>query len=186
MALSKLENSILKSKGVSDDVLAKLADVGIESKSDFTVIGDAETLSQVTGIDVALATEIMTWAVGAQAAPVSDAPRAEPQIIVDSPDIVKCANCQAKQPSDYSSGDLCFSCGQQAEPTSNCHWCNASGPGKFCRSCGTGFVPVAEFNLAQMLKQDGVSKDEITGRLANMSENEKNAMWARLRSSQAK
>ena len=95
--------------------------------------------------------------------------------------MVYCVYCKTRQPKDYKAGDLCPSCGKQAEPVLSCYWCNASGPGKFCRQCGARFVPTGELPLALLLKREGVSKDEIVVKLENMSDADKDALWGRVR-----
>ena len=69
--------------------------------------------------------------------------------------------------------------GRGAEPVHSCFWCNGTGPGKFCRRCGTVFVPDAETELAAQLKREGVAKDDIPVRLAGMSPAEKDGLRAR-------
>jgi hypothetical protein len=63
----------------------------------------------------------------------------------------------------------------------SCYWCGQSGPGKFCRGCGAEFVPLAEFDLAVLLKREGVAKDEISKRLYGMPTSEKDILWGRVR-----
>ena len=178
-ALSTLEQTILKAKGMTADQIASLAGLGIHAKSDFATVGDAATLVQVLpGISTAVAADVMAWATGA--APSSVAGQGG-RVVLDTSDAVYCVHCQAKQPKDYSSGDLCPNCGKQAEPEESCYWCSASGPGRFCRSCGATFVPTAELELATMLRRDGLSKDDIPNRLATMSQQDKDALWGRVR-----
>ena len=99
----------------------------------------------------------------------------------DTADVVYCSHCSAKQPKDYKSGDLCTACGRQAEPILSCFWCGASGPGSFCRACGARFVPMAELELALLLRQEGLPKDEIPRRLQAMEASEKDLLWGRVR-----
>ncbi|GAA3576192.1 MAG: hypothetical protein MI794_07310 [Pseudomonadales bacterium] len=174
--LSVLEKNILRAKGVNDQGLAALTAAGISSKADFAVVGDAETLAAVTGLEAEAAERVMAWAMGETATS-----GAAGTVTIDSPDVVHCAHCQARQPKDYKSGDLCLSCGQQAEPTRSCFWCGESGPGQFCRGCGTRFVAIAEFELALMLRRDGYPRDDIPTRLQAMAPAEKDALWARVR-----
>ncbi|MBI4586404.1 MAG: hypothetical protein HY717_20535 [Planctomycetes bacterium] len=101
-------------------------------------------------------------------------------IIVESGDAVYCAHCKTKQPVDYKNGDLCISCGKQAEPIFACFWCSASGPGKYCRQCGAEFVPTGELALAILLRRDGLPKDEIPVRLKKLSASEKEQLWGRI------
>ncbi|WLQ13882.1 zinc ribbon domain-containing protein [Hahella aquimaris] len=184
MAFSKLEQNILKAKGLSDDNIQALVDAGIESKQDFHTVGDAGTLAALSGLDPNVAAEVMAWAVGPQAATSTSASSSilNPSVVVESADIVKCAHCQHRQPKDYKSGDLCVSCGRQVERFATCHWCAASGPGNFCRSCGAEFVPVADFEIAVMLKREGVAKDQIAQRVRDLSADEKDTLWGRIRS----
>jgi hypothetical protein len=101
--------------------------------------------------------------------------------VVDTADVVYCVHCRAKQPKDYKSGDLCGSCGKQAEPILTCFWCAASGPGRFCRQCGAEYVPTGELDLALLLKRDGLPKGDIPAKLRSMSPAEKEALWGRVR-----
>ncbi|MBS2024536.1 MAG: hypothetical protein JST92_19215 [Deltaproteobacteria bacterium] len=181
MPLSDLEKNILRTKGVTDAALGAFGEKGIGSKADFATIGDAATLSALTGLSSEVASAVMTWAVGAPAASVV-APTSGP-IVVDGGDVVYCVHCKARQPKDYSSGDLCPSCGKQAEPILACFWCGSSGPGKFCRGCGGEFVPTGELDLAVLLKRDGLPKDEIPKKLRAMSAAEKDVLWGRVRKS---
>jgi predicted amidophosphoribosyltransferase len=101
--------------------------------------------------------------------------------MVESPDAVYCVHCRTKQPKDYKSGDLCVSCGKQAEPILSCYWCSSSGPGKFCRQCGAEFVATSELDLAIHLKREGLAKDEVPTKLRAMSVADKEALWGRIR-----
>ena len=182
-----LEQNILKAKGLTDEHLAGLVAVGVASRADFATIGDATTLLEVMpGLRADVADKVMQWAVGAPIAgavtgQVVGGATAGGRVVLDTSDAVYCVHCQAKQPKDYNSGDLCVNCGKQAEPTESCYWCGASGPGKFCRSCGATFVPTAELDLAILLRRDGLSKDDIPKRLADMSPVDKDALWGRVR-----
>ena len=184
-----LEQNILKSKGLSDEQLAKLVECGVNGKSDFATIGDSQTLADVVGLDITVAESLMNWALGMpNSSDVAEVPfsptdslSAVNNLVIDSADIVNCAYCSAKQPKDYKSGDLCFSCGKQAEPTATCYWCASSGPGKFCRQCGSKFVNIGELEIAVLLRRDGVSKDEIYTKLEKMDDAEKQVLWERAR-----
>ena len=175
MALTELEKNILKTKGLDDSQVSRLAEVGVGSKSDFAVVGDAATLAALVGVPADVAQAVMAWAVGVPAA-VTNGP-----VIVESADIVTCVHCKARQPKDYSSGDLCPSCGRQAEPILACFWCGHSGPGRFCRQCAAEFVPTGELELALILKRDGLPKSEIPVKLKQLSAAEKDALWGRVR-----
>jgi len=182
-SFSALEKNILKSKGLTDAQLKKLAKAGINSREDFKTVGDAGTLAElVAGITRQAAAAVMAWA-GGGAAPVSGGGGGAPSVVVDSPDAVYCIHCRTKQPKDYHSGDLCVSCGKQAEPILSCYWCSASGPGKFCRQCGAEFVATSELDLAIHLKREGLSKDEVPKKLIGMSAADKDALWGRIRKS---
>jgi hypothetical protein len=176
MALSDLEKNILRTKGVTDEGLARLAEAGIGSKADFGTVGDAPTLAALTGLSAEVASAVMAWATGAPVKGHGPTP-----VVVDSGDVVLCAHCKAKQPRDYKVGDLCPACGRQAEPILACFWCGHSGPGKFCRSCGAEFVPTGELDLAVLLKRDGLPKDDIPAKLKGMSAADKDALWGRVR-----
>jgi hypothetical protein len=177
---SPLEQNILKAKGLTDEQLAALVSLGVASRGDFATIGDAATLLEVMpGLAPETAQNVMQWAVGAPAPATSTT--AGGRVVLDTSDAVYCVHCQAKQPKDYNSGDLCVNCGKQAEPTESCYWCGSSGPGKFCRNCGATFVPTAELDLAILLRRDGLPKDDIPKRLAVMSQPDKDALWGRVR-----
>src|SRR6185295_17927215 len=175
-----LEKNILKSKGLSDAQLKKLAKAGINSREDFKTVGDAATLADlVAGITKDVAAAVIAWAAGG-AAPSAGGGGG---VVVESADAVYCIHCRTKQPKDYNSGDLCVSCGKQAEPILACYWCSSSGPGKFCRQCGAEFVATSELDLAVHLKREGLSKDEIPKKLRSMSAADKDALWGRIRKS---
>lgn len=183
---SILERTILKAKGLSEEQLTALGTMGVQARTDFEQIGTVVTLLELLP-DLApdVATRVLEWAL--PAAPIANTSAAAagaaplPTIVVDSSDAVFCANCQHKQPKDYTPGDLCVNCGRQAEPIEQCFWCGASGPGKMCRNCGAHFVRTAELPLALLLRRDGLSKDEIPRRLAESSVEEKDQMWGRVR-----
>ncbi len=181
-SFSTLETNILKAKGLSDAQLASLVEAGVSSKASFETVGDSATLTElVSGLDAEVAQRVMEWAGVAPKAVASTQQRT----VIDTADVVYCVHCSAKQPKDYKSGDLCPSCGKQAEPILSCHWCGASGPGKFCRSCGSEFVPTSDYDIALLLKRDGLPKDEIPKRLQSMSPNDKDQLWARIRRGRA-
>lgn len=179
---SALERNILKSKGLSDSGLEKLVAAGVGSRDDFRTVGDAATLADLAGLSADVAGKVMAWAIGTGGGgSVTNAGGGT--FVVESGDIVNCLHCKTKQPKDYKSGDLCISCGKQAEPSFACAWCSANGPGKFCRNCGAEFVPTGELELAICLKREGVAKDEIAPKLRAMSASEKEALWGRVRRS---
>jgi len=178
---SALEKSILTAKGLTAAQLEALGAVGVASRQDLQTVGDAGTLIElVKDIDAATAAKVMDWVTG-RASSQPAAPTVTSSVILDSADIVHCCYCSARQPKDYKSGDLCVACGKQAEPVLTCFWCSASGPGKFCRSCGAEFVPTAELELGVLLRQEGLPKEEIARRLRSMSPEEKDLMWGRVR-----
>jgi hypothetical protein len=175
---SALEKNILKAKGLTDAQLKKLAKAGINSREDFKTVGDAATLAElVSGITKDVAAALIAWATGGAAAGKGGGGG----VVVESADAVYCIHCRTKQPKDYNSGDLCVSCGKQAEPILSCYWCSSSGPGKFCRQCGAEFVATAELDLAIHLKREGLPKDEVPKKLKAMSAAEKDALWGRIR-----
>ena len=183
--LTTLEKNILKAKGLSEDQLKALELAGVSSKADLAVIGDAETLCQVMpGLDSNVATQVIGWALG-RPSPSTKAASAGMSsmtpMLVDSADVVYCVHCKAKQPKDYKSGDLCIACGKQAEPIRTCFWCAAPSPGKFCRQCGAEMVAAAELDLAVMLRQEGLPKDDVPKRLRVMTDDEKDVLWGRVR-----
>jgi hypothetical protein len=176
-SFSTLEKNILKTKGLSDAQIGKLIKAGVKSKDDLKTVGDASTLAGlVKGLPADAAAAVMAWA-GGVAASVSGGG----SVVVDSSEVVYCVHCKTKQPKDYNSGDLCVSCGKQAEPILSCFWCSASGPGKFCRSCGAEFVATSELELAVHLKREGNPKDAIPTKLKAMSPAEKDVLWGKVR-----
>jgi hypothetical protein len=179
---STLEMNILKAKGLTAAQVAALNEAGIASRNDLQTVGDAATLTElIADIDSDTAAKVIQWATGRTAETKASATAPAPSVILDSADIVHCVHCGAKQPKDYKSGDLCTTCGRQAEPILSCYWCSASGPGKFCRSCGAEFIPTAELDLGVLLRREGLSKDEIPKRLKSMDAGEKDALWGRVR-----
>ena len=189
---STLERNILRAKGLSEEQLGRLQDMGVAGRDDFQTIGDLSTLLELMpDLDMAVAARVLEWAVPAavQVSATQDGPVAPPEVsrdsegnvVVNSSDSVYCTHCRFKQPKDYTPGDLCPNCGMQAEPIETCYWCGASGPGRFCRSCGAAFVGTAELSLAVMLRRDGVAKDDIPPRLKLMGQSEKDALWGRVR-----
>lgn len=179
---SLLETNILKAKGLTEAQIAELQEAGIHSREAFQTVGSSATLLElIPTLDSAVADKVMAWAVGSAA--MSKPPIGGGNVVLDTSDVVYCVHCGAKQPKDYKSGDLCSSCGRQAEPILSCHWCSASGPGKFCRSCGAEFVAPSEYDLALLLKREGLPKDEIAMRLKNMAPAEKDQLWGRIRRS---
>jgi hypothetical protein len=178
---STLEMNILKAKGLTAAQVSALSEAGIASRADLQTVGDAATLAElVSDIHPETAAKVIHWATG-RAAETKAAAAPAASVILDSADIVHCIHCGAKQPKDYKSGDLCIACGRQAEPILSCYWCSASGPGKFCRSCGAEFIPTAELDLGILLRREGLSKDEIPRRLKAMDAGEKDALWGRVR-----
>jgi hypothetical protein len=80
-----------------------------------------------------------------------------------------CESCEATQPADWKSGDLCSSCGAIARREKRCHWCVQYTPdGRFCRSCGGETVSDEHFGAARMLKASGVDQFSIPERLAKL------------------
>jgi hypothetical protein len=178
-SFTALEKNILKSKGLTDAQLKKLAKAGINAREDFKTVGDAATLADlVSGITKDVAAAVIAWATGSAAAASGGTGGS---VVVESADAVYCIHCRTKQPKDYNSGDLCVSCGKQAEPILSCYWCSSSGPGKFCRQCGAEFVATSELDLAVHLKREGLSKDEVPKKLRSMSASDKDALWGRIR-----
>lgn len=180
LRFSPLEQNILKAKGLTEDALARMDAAGISAVSDFATVGDAATLAQLVGLSPEVAQAVMAWALTAKPSATVIPPTTTPTV-VESADIVYCVHCKTRQPKDYQSGDLCISCGKQAEPILACFWCGTSGPGKFCRSCGAEFVPTGELELAVQLRRDGLPKNEIPGKLAAMAPAEKDALWGLVR-----
>lgn len=187
-AFSALEKNILKSKGMTEAQVKKLSAAGVKSREDFATIGDGSTLAGlIPGLSGEVAAAVIAWSLGGAAGGGSGSGgsggKTGAPVVIDSADVVYCVHCKAKQPKDYSSGDLCVSCGKQAEPILSCYWCSRSGPGKFCRQCGAEFIATAELDLAIHLKREGLAKDEIPKKLHAMSSAEKDALWGRIRKS---
>jgi hypothetical protein len=180
---SLLERNILKAKGLTEEKLAALGELGVQCRQDFEQVGTVVTLLELLpDLDLDVATRVLEWALPPAPTASPAAPAAAPApIVVDASDAVFCANCQHKQPKDYTPGDLCVNCGRQAEPIEQCFWCGASGPGKFCRNCGAHFVRTAELPLALLLRRDGLAKDEIPRRLNEATAEEKEQLWGRVR-----
>ncbi len=179
-----LEMNILHAKGIDGELLKALTAAGVTSQEELRTVGDAATLCElVPAMDPSVAERVMAWATGRNAtAPTAPNSLAGGgKMLLDTADVVYCAHCSAKQPKDYKSGDLCIACGRQAEPILTCFWCSASGPGKFCRACGARFVPTAELDLALLLRQEGLPKDEVPARLESMTAADKDLLWGRVR-----
>ena len=185
-SFTPLERNILQAKGITAAQMDTLANAGVSAKADFATIGDAATLAQLLpGLGADVAGAVMEWAIGPAGRGSGEGPAGQTRVVVDTADVISCVHCGAKQPKDYRSGDLCPSCGKQAEPILACYWCGASGPGKFCRRCGASFVPTAELDLALLLKREGLAKDAIPLQLAGMNAAEKDDLWGRVRRSRS-
>ncbi len=181
-----LEIAILKSKGASDEILEKFKELGISSKESFKIVGDAQTLSDITGLTVTNAIAIMEWAgIKSEDPQCSDSKLNsggnQQPIVIEDASVIRCTHCDHKQPHDYKTGDLCPNCGKQAQTLATCYWCYTSGTGKFCKSCGAEFVKNIEYEIAVLLKREGVSKREIAKELAAMDESEKESRLTQLR-----
>ncbi|APA93696.1 hypothetical protein VSP10_13775 [Myroides odoratimimus] len=180
----KLLEHILCKKGATLEDIKALAEAGIMTKEDFVIIGDTRTLIEITAMNVETAHIIMQWALGTQASTgigVAESIAKQEAVVIESADIVKCTHCQAKQPKDYKVGDLCLSCGLQAEPVHNCYWCLSTGPGQFCRTCGAEFVASSDYEVALQLKMEGESKSSIGKLVKEMTAIEKENIWAKIR-----
>jgi len=59
---SLIEKNILKTKGLSDNELTKFESMGLNSKATFALVGDPQTLVDLSGIDLAVAQNVMLWA----------------------------------------------------------------------------------------------------------------------------
>ena len=183
---SLLETSILKAKGLDEAKIQSLQETGLSCRDDFKIVGDTGTLAQLIGVSEDVAKDVMDWALGtsqSEATANTNASATSPQqVVVDSADTVYCVHCKTRQPKDYTSGDMCPACGRQAEPILTCYWCNSSGPGAFCRECGSKFVPTGELELALLLKREGVAREAIYTQLTAMDDAEKDILWGRVRS----
>jgi hypothetical protein len=175
-AFSLLEKNILLSKGITEGQFRLMQKKGIDCREAFSQIGDPETLAGLVGISAETAGKVLAWA-AASGAPGPG------RIVVESGDVMHCVHCGTKQPKDYKTGDLCISCGNQAEPILGCFWCGSCGPGKYCRQCGAVFVPTGDLPLALLLRREGVAKQEIAEKLRSMSDEDKQVLWGRVRRS---
>jgi len=82
---------------------------------------------------------------------------------------VLCEACGHAQPPDWQPGDLCTQCGAVARREKRCHWCARLTPeGRFCRHCGSGLVPDAQYGAARWLRHLGADQFVIPDRLAAM------------------
>jgi hypothetical protein len=80
-----------------------------------------------------------------------------------------CETCGQVQPPDWQPGDLCGNCGVVVRREKRCHWCVKLTPdGKFCRHCGAGQVPDAQYGAARWLKHLGTDQFVLPERLATM------------------
>ena len=67
-SFTTLEKNILKSKGLTDAQLKKLAKAGINTREDFKTVGDSATLAAlVAGITKDVAAAVIAWATGGAA-----------------------------------------------------------------------------------------------------------------------
>ncbi|MDV6376540.1 hypothetical protein [Deinococcus arenicola] len=189
-----LERNILKAKGLSEQHLTVLGELGVNGRTDFQSVGSVATLLELLhGLDPDIAARVVDWALlptgqpdAALSTPQGESPPLPPisqALVINSSDSTYCVHCQAKQPKDYSVGDLCLNCGLQAEPIETCYWCATSGPGRFCRNCGAAFVVTAELPLALLLRREGVAKDDISAKIGALGEAEKQVLWGRVRRS---
>lgn len=70
-----------------------------------------------------------------------------------------CNSCNSVQPADWSVGDTCYNCGEQARTDVACAWCCHYVPdAKFCRDCGFEMVEPELFAVARMLKSSNIDK----------------------------
>ncbi|MFB9991614.1 hypothetical protein ACFFLM_06495 [Deinococcus oregonensis] len=185
-SLNPLLRNILKLKGLTEEHLAQLTELGLTSREDFRSVGDAATLLELLpNLNPSTAARVLLWALSnsgpAPESPLPPPPEMGNSVVVNTTDSVFCTHCQFKQPKDYHPGDLCPNCGLQAEPIETCYWCGASGPNKYCRACGAAFVATADLPLALILRRDGMAKDDIPAKLNQISEAEKAALWGRVR-----
>ena len=155
-------------------------------KAAFATVGDTGTLADISGMTMEVADGVMMWATGrtgSVTAAYDQAVATAPQpIVVEDASIVRCQNCDHKQPHDYKSGDLCPNCGRQAEPVRACFWCHTASSGNFCRSCGAEKVTNIDYEIAVLLKREGVSKRAIVTELQDMDDAEKETRLMQLRS----
>lgn len=80
-----------------------------------------------------------------------------------------CETCGQLQPPDWQPGDLCVHCGGAVRREHRCYWCVKYTPeGKYCRECGAGQIPVAQYAAARWLKHVGSDQFTIPQRLATM------------------
>ncbi|MBL3657928.1 zinc ribbon domain-containing protein [Fulvivirga sediminis] len=85
--------------------------------------------------------------------------------------VLYCEQCDAQQPNDWKSGDLCVQCGGAVREEVRCAWCAHTTPnGKFCKHCGNEVQSDANFGPARILKSLGVDQLELTKKLNELSE----------------
>ncbi|UII28310.1 zinc ribbon domain-containing protein [Fulvivirga maritima] len=85
--------------------------------------------------------------------------------------VIYCEQCDAQQPNDWKSGDLCVQCGGTVREEVRCAWCAHSTPkGKFCKHCGNEVQPDINFGPARILKSLGVDQLELTQKLNDLPE----------------
>src|SRR5690554_3654802 len=83
--------------------------------------------------------------------------------------VTYCESCDAKQPKDWKSGDLCTSCGAGVREEQRCSWCVKMTPkGKFCKHCGNEVQTDKYFGTARILKNLGISQLELTAKLQEL------------------
>jgi len=83
--------------------------------------------------------------------------------------VIYCENCDAQQPNDWKSGDLCGQCGGAVREELRCAWCAKTTPkGKFCKHCGNEVQEDKNFGPARILKSLGVDQLQLTQKLSEL------------------
>lgn len=60
--LTDLQKAHLRSKGLSDEILAKFTELKIDSKEGLAAVGTAQTLVEMTGMSLETAKTVLEWA----------------------------------------------------------------------------------------------------------------------------
>lgn len=88
--------------------------------------------------------------------------------------VLYCESCDAQQPNDWKSGDLCHQCGGTVREEVRCAWCAQNTPkGKFCKHCGNEVQPDQNFGPARILKSLGVDQLALTQKLSELEDSKR-------------
>ncbi|GAA5023619.1 hypothetical protein GCM10011506_06610 [Marivirga lumbricoides] len=88
--------------------------------------------------------------------------------------VIYCESCDAQQPNDWKSGDLCHQCGGTVREEVRCAWCAQNTPkGKFCKHCGNEVQSDRNFGPARILKSLGVDQLALTQKLSELEDSKR-------------